>query len=44
MHEIAAKMMGASRRVNAFDYLFVRRDNELVSIDDIRSKYREEYK
>ena len=40
MHEIAAKMMGASRRVNAFDYLFVRRNNELVSIDDIRSKYR----
>ena len=44
MHEIAAKMMGSSRRVNAFDYLFVRRENGLVSIDDIRIKYRKEKK
>lgn len=40
MHEIAAEMMGKSRRVNAFDYLFVLRDNKLVSIDNIRNNYR----
>lgn len=40
MHEIAAKMMGASRRVNAFDYLYVERDEKLVSIDDVRNEYR----
>jgi site-specific DNA-methyltransferase (adenine-specific) len=40
MHEIAAKMMNGSRRVNAFDYLFVKRDGFLVSIADVRDKYR----
>lgn len=40
MHEIAGLMMGSHRRVNAFDYLFVRRDNNLVSINEIRNKYR----
>lgn len=40
MHEIAAKMMNGRRRVNAFDYLFVERDGELVSIAEIRDKYR----
>ena len=40
MHEIAGLMMGSSRRVNAFDYLFVKRDDKLVSIDEIRNKYR----
>ena len=40
MHEIAAKMMGGSRRVNAFDYLYVERNGLMVSIYDIRNKYR----
>lgn len=40
MHEIAAEMMGQTRRVNAFDYLYVRRDNALISINEIREKYR----
>lgn len=41
MHEIAAKMMNGSRRVNAFDYLYVERDGILVSIDEVRNNYRE---
>lgn len=40
MHEIAAKMMNGSRRVNAFDYLYVMRDGLLVSIAEIRNRYR----
>lgn len=41
MHEIAAQMMGQDRRVNAFDYLFVERGDKLVSIADIRERYRD---
>lgn len=44
MHEIAAKMMNGSRRVNAFDYLYVRRNDVLVSIDEVRSEFRDKYK
>ena len=40
MHEIAAKMMKGSRRVNAFDYLFVERGDKKISIAEIRNKYR----
>lgn len=40
MHEIAAKMMNGSRRVNAFDYMYVKRDGKLVSIDEVRTNYR----
>ena len=40
MHEISAKMMNGTRRVNAFDYLFVKRNEKLVSIAEIREKYR----
>lgn len=40
MHEIAGVMMGHDRRVNAFDYLYVRRDGKLVSINDVRESYR----
>ena len=40
MHEIAANMMGGTRRVNAFDYLYVLRNNSLISIDDVRNDYR----
>ena len=40
MHEIAARMMNGKRRVNAFDYLFVERNGKLVSIADVRDKYR----
>lgn len=41
MHEIAGKMMDKTRRVNAYDYLYVMRGEELVSINHIREKYRE---
>jgi len=40
MHEIAAKMMNGNRRVNAFDYLYVMRDEKLISIAEVREKYR----
>ncbi len=40
MHEIAAKMMNGSRRVNAFDYMYVKRAGKLVSIDEVRDNYR----
>ena len=40
MHEIAAKMMNGSRRVNAFDYLFVLRNDKLISIAEVRDNYR----
>ena len=40
MHEVAAKMMGRDRRVNAFDYLNVMRDGRLVSIAQVRDGYR----
>lgn len=40
MHEIAAKMMNGTRRVNAFDYLYVMRDEKLLSIAEVREKYR----
>ena len=40
MHEIAALMMNGSRRVNAFDYLYVERDNQLISISEVRDNYR----
>ena len=43
MHEVAAKMMNGSRRVNAFDYLFVERNNKLVSIATIRDNYRRDH-
>ena len=43
MHEIAAVMMNGERRVNAFDYLFVERNNKLVSINTIRENYRKKH-
>ncbi|WP_029513479.1 DNA-methyltransferase [Mycoplasmopsis primatum] len=44
MHEIAAKMMNKTRRVNAFDFLYVLRKNNLISINEIRNEYRKKYK
>ncbi len=41
MHDIAGKMNEKDRRINAFDYLYVKRNNELISISKIREKYRE---
>jgi len=41
MHKIAAKMLGKNKRVNGFDFLFVKRDGVLVSINEIRERYRE---
>lgn len=40
MHEIAAIMMNGTRRVNAFDYLSVMRNNKLISIAEVRDNYR----
>ena len=40
MHEVAALMMGQSRRVNAFDFLAVERNGCRVSINDVREDYR----
>jgi len=40
MHEVAAKLLGRSRRVNGFDYFSVKRDGRFVSINEIRENYR----
>lgn len=40
MHEVAALMMGQTRRVNAFDFLSVERGEYHVSINDVREDYR----
>lgn len=40
MHEAAAKMMGKNQRVNAFDFLLVKREEKLISINDIRKQFR----
>ena len=40
MHEIAGKMSGSSRRLNAYDKLFVKRDGEYISLGEIRNRYR----
>ena len=40
MHEIAGEMLGQTRRVNAFDCLYVVRNGEMVSIDVIRNNFR----
>ena len=40
MHEIAARMMGRARRVNAFDHLYVLRDGKKVPLADVREAYR----
>lgn len=42
MHVIAAKMMNRSLRVNAFDYFYVKRNGNLVSVADIRNEYRKQ--
>lgn len=41
MHEVAAEMMGQTRRVNAFDFLYVIRNGKMIPIDEIRNQYRE---
>lgn len=40
MHVVAALMNKRNGRMNAFDHLYVLRNNELVSIDKIRNNYR----
>lgn len=41
MHTAVAKARGArAGRLNGFDYWYVERDNELKSINDVRSEYR----
>lgn len=44
MHEIVAEMMGQDRRVNAFDFLYVMRNDQLKSIKDVREEYRSKLK
>ncbi|EGV00150.1 hypothetical protein [Mycoplasmopsis columbina] len=39
MHEIAGKMLHKTMRFNAFDHLYVKRNNQFVSIDEIRNNY-----
>ncbi|WP_371246222.1 site-specific DNA-methyltransferase [Mycoplasmopsis agassizii] len=41
MHEVAAKMGNNKRRVNAFDFLLVKRNGKLVSISEVRENYRQ---
>lgn len=43
MHLTAGKMMNLNIRVNGFDYFKVIRDGKLISIDDIRNKYRKDF-
>lgn len=44
IHSAAAKLLGRNiARVNGFDYWYVKRINSLVSIREIREKYRENY-
>ena len=40
MHEICAKMQGKERRVNAFDFFYVIRNETLKPIKEIREEYR----
>ena len=40
MHDIAAIMLNKDRRVNAFDYFYVKRGKQLVSISQIGDEYR----
>ncbi|WP_045433905.1 DNA-methyltransferase [Metamycoplasma canadense] len=44
MHEIAGKILNIERRLNAFDYFFVKRNKKLISISEIRENYREKLK
>ena len=41
MHEIAAKMMNSNaKRVNAFDYLYVKRARNKIKLSEVRDNYR----
>lgn len=43
MHTCVARAKGVkAKRLNGFDYWYVERNNELISIDKIRDKYRKE--
>lgn len=44
MHEMTGKMMNKNNRVNAFEFLFVEREGQLVSIDEVRNSYRKKEK
>ncbi len=40
MHDIAGILLNKNTRVNAFDYLYVKRNDKLISINEIRNQYR----
>lgn len=40
MHEIAGQMANSKRRINAFDNLYVERNDELVLLSEVRNNYR----
>lgn len=40
LHEVDAKMINKKHRINGFDYFFVKRKGNLVSINTIRDNYR----
>lgn len=40
MHNTATKMLKKENKINAYDYLFVKRNDKLVSIREIRDNYR----
>jgi len=44
LHDIAALMMDKKRRVNGFNYFFVKRNDKLVSINEIRNNFRNSLK
>lgn len=43
MHIIAAKMMNKKNRINGFDVFSVERNGKLISIKEIRNKYRKDH-
>lgn len=42
IHKMSAKTLQKSTN-NGWDYWFVKRDNKLISIDDVRNKYRKDH-
>lgn len=40
LHEVDVKMMNKKHHINGFDYFFVKRKGNLVSINTIRDNYR----
>lgn len=41
IHVVAAKLLNREGRINAFDYLYVKRDNKYILLDELRHIYRQ---